>query len=187
MTCAISAVQQRGGVWMYLNKLKLIAAAGAIVFLAACGDEGDDRDLLERITSSSADAPEEFATLPQKPLILPNDLTALPTPTPGTTSRADLTPREDALAALGGRASTAGPDGRLITALGANRVTPGIRDVLRAEDAEYRAQNRGLPLDRLFGRVTDSRIYADQILDPEAELLRLRARGVWVPQLPPTP
>ncbi|MEM7614249.1 MAG: DUF3035 domain-containing protein [Pseudomonadota bacterium] len=165
---------------------KYLGALGLMCLAACGGQEGDDRDLLERITAGSREAPEEFAVLPQKPLILPNDLASLPTPAPGTTSRADLTPRDDALAALGGRPNTNGPDGRLITALGANQVTPGIRETLASEDAAFRSRNRGLPLDRLFGRVTDGQIYSDQVLDPEAELLRLRAQGVWVPQLPPT-
>ncbi|NNU79580.1 DUF3035 domain-containing protein [Halovulum dunhuangense] len=165
-----------------------VAALIAVAVLAGCGGgAGDDRTLIDRIASSSNVAPNEFAVLPQKPLVLPDDLTALPEPVPGATSRADLTPNADALRALSGqdgRAAPIGSDNALLATVGAGQARPDIRAVLAAEDAAYREDNRGLPLDRLLGRVTERDIYEDELLDPEAELRRLRAQGVWVPQLP---
>ena len=57
--------------------------------------------------------------------------------------------------------------------------------MLAAEDEEFRANNPGLIIDRLFGLVEDGEIYERFTLDASAELLRMRALGVWVPQLPP--
>ena len=94
----------------------------------------------------------------------------------------------DALTALIGRPTTGSSsagDSALLAAAGAQRARPDIRAVLAAEDAAFRRRNQGLILDRLFGVFTEGERYARYKLDAEAELLRLRARGVWVPQLPP--
>ncbi|WP_157966338.1 DUF3035 domain-containing protein [Oceanibium sediminis] len=168
-----------------------IATMALFGLLGACGgsDSSDDRGLVERLTLGSFEAPEEFAILPQKPLEVPEDLTTLPAPTPGAVSRVDLTPETDALVALSGRpekAPAAASDNALLAAAGARGRQPGIRAQLSAEDEVYRENNRGLLLDRLFGKVSDGDIYGSQVLDPEAELLRLRALGIWVPQLPPS-
>lgn len=169
--------------------IRPLAASALLVLLAACGgnDSSDDRGLVERLTLGSFEAPEEFAVLPQKPLEVPEDLSVLPAPTPGAVSRVDLTPETDALIALSGRplkAPATASDAALIANAGQRQA--GIRGQLSAEDEAYRENNRGLLLDRLFGRVSEGDIYARQVLDPEAELLRLRQQGIWVPQLPPS-
>ncbi|MEO0389181.1 MAG: DUF3035 domain-containing protein [Pseudomonadota bacterium] len=157
-----------------------------LFFVAACGS-GDDTSLAERLTAGSVQAPDEFRVLPQKPLELPEDLTTLPQPLPGTANRTDLTPQADVVAALGGRpggaARTAG-DAALLSVLGRQGVDPGIRSQLRAEDAEFRADNKGLLLERLTGRDTEFAVYGPQRLDPEAEYRRLLAIGIRVPPLP---
>ena len=163
-------------------------AAAVLVLLAACGnrDSSDDRSFVDKLTSSSFTAPNEFSVLPQKPLTLPDDLANLPEPTPGARNLVDLTPNEDAIRALSGQEGKAGAvasDRALLAATGTGQA--GIREVLAAEDEEYRAGNKGLLLDRLLNLVSDGEIYTGMVLDAEAELLRFRARGVWVPQLPP--
>lgn len=166
-------------------RVSLIAGLLAAGLLAGCGGNDSNRSLVDRLTSGSFSAPEEFDVLPQKPLEVPDDLTTLPRPTPGGPSRVDLTPRADAVRALTGRptaGTTAASDQRLLAAMARQ---PDIRALLAAEDAAHREGSHGPLLDRLFGMVGDREIYSGQILDAEAELLRLRAAGLWVPQLPP--
>jgi hypothetical protein len=52
--------------------------------------------------AAATDRPDEFAIVPNKPLETPEDMAALPEPTPGGANRADQTPLQDAVAALGG-------------------------------------------------------------------------------------
>lgn len=155
--------------------------------VAACGgDTSDDRTLVERLTVGSFESPEEFSVLPQKPLELPEDLTALPPPTPGAPSRVDFRPQEEALVALSGRpvkAPANASDAALLRLTGGGAA--GIRQQLAAEDEVYRDNNKGLLLDRLFGKVRDADIYSGQVLEAETELLRLRRLGIRTPQLPP--
>lgn len=163
------------------------AIAALALAVAGCGgDTSDERSIVDRITASSFQTPNEFAVLPKKPLVLPDDLDTLPEPAPGTTSLADLTPNADAIAAVGGQSNRGAPvasDRALLAATGVG--AGGIRRLLAAEDEEYRAGNPGYLLDRLLGLVGDGEIYSAYVLDAEAELLRLRARGIRVPQLPP--
>ena len=49
--------------------------------LAACG--GADEPNLLNIKQDRSEGPDEFAILPSKPLQMPEDLAALPPPTPG--------------------------------------------------------------------------------------------------------
>lgn len=156
-------------------------------FLAACSDSGDDRPLIDRIGLTSVQAPDEFSVLPQKPLELPEDLAALPTPTPGAVNRTDLTPEADALVALSGRpvrAPIVRSDNALLAVATRRGVSPAIRSTLAREDVAYRDDNKGRILERLFGRSNDLIIYRNQRLDAEQELLRLRARGIKTPALP---
>ena len=164
--------------------MRLTCLVAVALLLAACGREADDRPASERVVAAALEAPEEFAVLPQKPIEVPEDLDTLPPPRPGTQSRVDLDPQADALAALGGRrAAPAGQDRALLAAVGPAR--PDIRAVLAGEDAIWRERNRGRLIPRLLGRVTEAVVYARQRLDAAAELRRLRAAGVEVPQMPP--
>ncbi|QHQ37415.1 DUF3035 domain-containing protein [Algicella marina] len=159
----------------------------AVLALSACGGS-DDTSLVERVSASNKTSPDEFAVLPQKPLVLPESLDELPPPTPGAGNRTDLTPRADMIAALTGRTGLAAPvasDGALISALSRAGVTPDIRSVVRAEDAEFRRRNRGLLLERVFDKDTEYLIYRRQRLDPETEAARLRRQGLQVPPVPP--
>ena len=167
---------------------RIILAAGVAAAVAGCGNrDADERSAVERLTAGSYIAPEEFAVLPQKPLELPEDLSALPPPQPGTVSRTDLTPNSDALVALSGtpRRGTVTASDNALLAAAATGASENIRQVVAAEDIEYRDNNQPRLLYRLFGTATEGSIYDGQALDSDAELRRLRALGLQVPAAPP--
>ena len=159
-------------------------AITAAVFLTAC--EG------ARNADIGNEGPDEFLVLPTKPLETPDDLTALPEPTPNGINRADQRPLEDAVVALGGRGDRLTPSGSIrsdeqailaaATRLG---VTQNIRQITAEEDEQYRRQNGERILERAFGVDGYLCRYAPQRLDADAELLRMRRLGVRTPTAPP--
>jgi hypothetical protein len=165
--------------------MKLIMCFGVIVMLAACA--GSDRGL--RDLRSNGGGPDEFRVMPVGTLILPNDITNLPTPTPGQSNRTDPTPSADAVAVLGGNPNALIPngipasDGALVTAASRNGVDPTIRQTLASEDAAFRTSQSRFGFirgrDRYFGA------YARQALDAYPELQRFRNAGVATPSAPP--
>lgn len=159
---------------------------GFILSLAACsGDDG-----LLNIKQERGDGPDEFAVLPTKPLEMPETLAALPTPTPGGTNRTDPTPEFDVANALGGNAEVLARrsnDGALLAHATRFGVNPGIRSQLAAEDAEFRSENQGRVLERLFDVNVYFRAYEFMELDQYAELERLRRAGIRTPAVPPDP
>jgi hypothetical protein len=161
-----------------------LAVAGlAILALAACGSNRPPE--LMNLTSST-NGPDEFAILPPKALEMPESLTDLPEPTPGGTSLTDPRPKDDAVAALGGRPGAgAGGDAGLMNHTGRYGRAAGIRDQLAAEDLEFRSKNRGRPLERLFNVNVYFRAYRKQSLDQHAELQRWRRAGARNPSAPP--
>lgn len=150
--------------------------------LAACSS-GEPR--LMNI-KASGNGPDEFSIVPPKPLEMPDNLAELPPPTPGGENRTDQKPVEEAIAALGGRirSGTAG-DGGLIAYASRFGVTQGIRQTLAAEDLEFRRENDGRLLERLFDVNVYTRAYAPMSLDQHAELERWRRAGVRNPSAPP--
>jgi hypothetical protein len=64
-------------------------------------------------------------------------------------------------------------------------VTPGIRQTLADEDLEWRRDNEGRVLERLFNVNVYYRAYEIQSLDQVRELDRWRARGVRTESAPP--
>ena len=62
---------------------------------------------------------------------------------------------------------------------------PDIRETLAVEDLEYRRKNNGRVLERLFKVTVYYRAYAQQALDPQAELAHWRALGLPTPSAPP--
>ncbi|MFS4438274.1 DUF3035 domain-containing protein [Paracoccaceae bacterium GXU_MW_L88] len=164
---------------------KPLFAVMALAALTACSEGAGRGGLVDRI--SDRQGPDEFTVIPQKPLELPENLAQLPTPQPGAPSRTDLRPDVDARVALGG---TGGPsantasDNAIAAATGG--TTADIRNVLRREDNELRSRGSGLLLlERAAGVSAEGRQYRDQILDPGAEMERLRAAGVRTPAAPP--
>lgn len=168
-----------------LTRSLMICAA---LTLAACGNDGEPN--LLNISQASSDGPDEFAVLPTEPLVIPENLAALPTPTPGGNNRTDPNPRADAIAALGGNPavlSRASNDGALVRYTGRFGVSPTIRASLAAADLRFRQNNEGLPLQRLFNVNTYFQAYEEFELDQSRELERLRSAGIRTSSVPPAP
>lgn len=162
-------------------------AVAVMLTLSACA-KGDKVPSLMNVRSTTQ-GPDEFAILPPKPLTLPEDLSALPDPTPGGANLTDPTPEADAIAALGGELRNAGGvpagDGGLFSYAARYGVTGDIRSTLAAEDLEWRRKNDGRLLERLFNINVYFKAYADMSLDQQAELWRWRRAGVKTPSAPP--
>ena len=160
-------------------------ALGAALALSGCGNGGDPKLMNLR----SKDGPDEFSILPQKPLEMPKDLGALPSPTPGGGNRTDQNPMNDAIVALGGTPSAGGGIPTTDSALyaHANRygTAAGIRGTLAAEDLDWRRRHDGRLLEKLFSLNVYSRAYSKLALDQYDELAFWRARGVATPSAPP--
>lgn len=164
-----------------------IIGVAAALTLAACSSSGEP--VLMNLGASSA--PDEFAIVPNRPLEMPPSLAALPEPTPGGSSRTEQNPFEDAVAALGGnpallgRSGVPAADAALVSRASRFGVNTGIREQLAAEDLEFRRNNRGRVLERLFNVNVYYSSYRVMALDRHAELERWRARGVQTPAAPP--
>ncbi len=170
-----------------LTRLLIIIAA---LTLAACGGSEDRVPNLLNISQPSSDGPDEFSVLPVEPLVIPDNLAALPTPTPGRTNRTDPTPRGDAIAALGGNAavlSRSSTDGALVRYTGRFGVNADIRATLAASDLRFRQQNDGRVLERLFNVNVYFDSYEPLSLDQYRELERLRRAGIRTSSVPPNP
>lgn len=167
-----------------MQAARVILAVTCAALLAGCGN-GDKQPQLMNVRSTSA-GPDEFGILPPKPLEMPKDLAQLPEPTPGGSNLTDPTPEADAILALGGRPDAgAGLDAGLINHVSRYGVASGIRGTVAAEDLEWRRDNNGRVLERLFNVNVYYRAYEDQSLDQHAELWRWRQRGVKTPSAPP--
>ncbi|MGR3436400.1 MAG: DUF3035 domain-containing protein [Shimia sp.] len=157
-----------------------IALLLCITALAACGARQDGlRDL-----RSNTAGPDDFSTVPSRPLDLPPSFSDLPPPTPGAGNRADVDPIADAARALGGRPGAGVSDPALVAHASRFGRDAGIRATLFAEDERFRTRRGRLSLpfargDRYFAA------YAGQALDAAAETRRFRAAGVDVPAAPP--
>lgn len=116
---------------------RLGSAALCLLMLAAC-----ERDAPTLFNIRSADrTPDEFAILPTRPLQTPEDLAALPPPTPGGANRTDPQPEAQAIAALGGDvARGAAADRGLVAAVSRYGVQGNIRGQLATEDWPSAAQ-----------------------------------------------
>ena len=167
-----------------MSFVKFLAFGAVLLGLSACAAR--DNSLMN--LRATQDGPDEFAILPTKPLQEPKSYTELPTPTPGQANLADPTPKADAVAALGGNlheGKLRGGEGALVNAASRYGVSANIREVLAAQDTEWRGDNRGRLLERLFNVNVYYRAYAAMALDQHRELERWRRRGVWTPAAPP--
>lgn len=160
----------------------------ALLALAACSS-AEEPNLLN-ISQPRSEGPDEFAILPAKPLEMPQDLAALPEPTPGGTNLTDPTPFADAARALGGNTDALtrrSGDGALIAYAGRYGVDRDIRAELAAADLEFRRRNDGRLLERLFNVNVYFQAYEPFALDRYAELERLRRAGIRTSAAPPDP
>ena len=164
---------------------RAVIAVAAMVTLAACGGKGDPQLMNLR----TGQGPDEFAIVPPKALEMPESLSDLPEPTPGGFNRTDQTPEADAAVALGGKPSAAGGipagDSALYAHAARLGLDGGIRSTLASEDLDWRRDNNGRILERLFNLNVYYRAYSKQRLDQQAELARWRALGVRTPSAPP--
>jgi hypothetical protein len=170
---------------MFRHAPKLCLALAAALALSACSGDGDPQLMNLR---SSSDGPDEFLIVPNKPLVMPEDMAALPTPTPGGRNLAGATPREDMIAALGGNAAAArGGSGGLLSYATRFGVDGNIRAELAAADLDYRRRNDGRLLERVFNVSVYYEAYLPLSLDQYAELERFRRAGIRTPNAPPDP
>ncbi|SEM62694.1 Beta-barrel assembly machine subunit BamF [Gemmobacter aquatilis] len=160
----------------------LAGAAALSLLLAGCG-RNDDPNLMN--IRKSSNGPDEFGILPPKPLQMPESLASLPPPTPGGINLTDPTPEADAITALGGKPGAGGSDAALVAQATRFGVASGIRSTLAAEDLEYRRNNDGRLLERVFAVNVYFKAYAPQSLDQYAELARWRRLGAATPSAPP--
>lgn len=168
---------------------RIVLACACVIGVAACGSRDRTPDLIN--INRGQTSPDEFAILPTKPIEVPEDLAALPAPTPGASNRVDPTPKQDAVAALGGnpdrlnRTGTVRGDGALVNATTRYGVDQTIREDLAASDLEFRRRNQGRLMERLFNVTVYYSAYEEQSLDKERELRRWRRNGVKTPAAPP--
>lgn len=166
-----------------MSKTSNVACVLAGLALAACSS-GDPQ--LMNIGATVGSGPDEFAILPSEELEIPEDLTALPSPNPGGSNRADPDPEADAIAALGGNVNRATSGSQsLMSHVGRFGVEAGIRNTLAAEDLAFRSRNDGRVMERLFNVNVYYRAYSGVSLDQYTELERLRRLGVRTPAAPP--
>lgn len=164
-----------------------IAALLSAAVLAGCSDK--DPELMN--FAASRTGPDEFLVNPAKPLEKPTATAALPAPTPGGQNRADATPFEDAVVALGGSASSLNRDGvpssdnGLLAYTSRRGRDAGIRQTLAAEDLEFRRDNNGRLIERLANVNVYYRSYEDFSLDQQAEIERFRNAGIRTSSAPP--
>ena len=161
---------------------KAVWATALVLGLSACG--GSDAPQLMNVRSSGS-GPDEFGILPPKALEMPPNLAALPPPTPGGSNITDPTPEADAIIALGGKPGAGVTDAGLVSYAARNGLSGDIRQVLAAEDLEYRRKNDGRLLERLFDVNVYYKAYAPMALDQHAELARWRRVGAPTPSAPP--
>ncbi|WP_372602852.1 DUF3035 domain-containing protein [Actibacterium sp.] len=168
---------------------RVIAIISLVALTALAGCSRDKTPQLMNIKGTTG--PDEFNFLPNKPIETPEDLAALPAPTPGGKNRADLDPDADVVAALGGRperlAETGIPaaDNALMAQATRFGTAENIRQTLAAEDLEYRRKNNGRLLERMFNVSVYYKAYRKQSLDQHAELDRWRRAGVRTVGAPP--
>lgn len=162
---------------------------GTMMALTACG--GYERDITLHDLRNNRGTPEEFAIEPKKPLLEPANFAELPAPTPGGANRTDQTPKQDAVAALGGDPSRLTPtdslpagDGALINHASRLGRDGNVRQDLAAEDLEFR-KRKSLFTWKLFKEDEYNRAYRAQTLDPYGTVNAARQAGARTPTSPP--
>ena len=167
---------------------RLCAPLGVIAVLALAGC-ADVPDLMK--FPNKRNTPNEFTVIPSRPLATPPAGAALPVPQSNAVNLATPSPIDSAIVALGGTTAAANRTGipASDTALLATTTRYGteanIRDVLAAEDIDYRRHNRPQVLAYISGTNWYFTAYNAMSLDQRHEMERLRAIGVRVPVSPP--
>lgn len=135
-------------------------------------------------------SPDEFGIVPSQTLVIPPRIDRLPPPG-GIGNRVDIKPRADAVQVLGGRLRRTTGDDRvpqseapIVAYAGRYGPIASIREILAREDLDYRRDNEGRPLEKLFKVNVYHNAYEPMALDSDAEAARLRGQGVAVPTPP---
>lgn len=149
--------------------------------LAGCAEGGLAGGLR---AAGVGDPPDEFLVLPTRPLEMPENLAALPPPTPGAPNRVDYRPHAEAIAGLTGRPAPVTANGAALVAAAGPR-DPNVRAELAVADAEWRRTHRGRLLERLFSRDREALVYRPMVLSAPDAFERMRASGAAVPAAPP--
>ena len=166
--------------------MRAIALTMTMLWLAACST---DPHLMN--TGAGQDGPDEFGIVPTKPLQMPEDMNALPAPTPGGSNITDPTPMGDAVAALGGNPAQlsvqgiGASDGGLVNYASRMGRDPAIRQLTAQEDLEWRSRHSRRVLEVLARSNVYYRAYEPMTLDSWAEQERWRPTGVLLPAAPP--
>lgn len=139
---------------------------------------------------NNSNGPDEFLVEPVKPLTAPRDYDVLPAPTPGGSNLVDLDPRADAVDALGGSpealkvAGVPASDQALVTSSSRYGVTPGTREQLAQEDAEFRKRQARWSGFKLFPVDRYSQAYRRNNLEPFPVNEAFRRSGRKTPTAP---
>ena len=163
-----------------------IMALGVTAVLAGCSN-----DTLHDMRTDEP-GPDEFSIIPSKPLTAPETYAALPAPTPGGSNLTDQQPLQEAVVALGGRASAtvetngaSANDGGLVNYVSRFGVPAGVRQTAAVEDEGFR-KRRGRFLNiKLVKQDRYNDVYKRQTLDQKKELWRWRRAGALTPTAPP--
>ena len=155
----------------------------SLFLLSACSsDDARLRDLYDVGTG-----PEEFAVLPSKPLIIPNNLTKLPIPDASAGNLADPTPKRDLIEKLGGSIddtdSISKRDKNLLEYVSRAGVDTNIREELAEEDRKFLRRMGVLTSVKLFRVDRYNQIYRKMTLSAPKELERWRSLGVRTPSM----
>lgn len=126
----------------------------------------------------SRHAPDEFAVMQRAPLVVPQDLSALPLPNPGAPRPMETPATVQAKAALLGDAfnssfshESSNVESVLLQKAGASQTQSSIRSVVNRESKEEVKDNRPV-IKRLMGLGSDER--PATVVDPVAEAQRIQ-------------
>lgn len=160
---------------MMSRTLWIVAGVCAALMLGGC-------EQTKNILGLNKRAPDEFAVYSRAPLSLPPDYGLRP-PEPGTDRPELVMPRDEAIAALAGKAPTAvvkdekvktpsdpGTDA-LLRELGASNPDPNIRQEVNRETTVLADESTTFADKLIFWRAPQP---TDSVLDPVAEAKRLR-------------
>jgi hypothetical protein len=155
----------------FSNLAAFSLAVGALLSLSACS--GD----LERTFGLTRDAPDEFTVTTRAPLSMPPDYTLTP-PRPGATRPQELSPTQQAEAALvpdtaiagNGNAGPESPGQQALVGQAGPPAPADIRDTVNAEQ-KLDVPQRGLTERLMFWKSAPT---PGTLLDPSAESQRLR-------------
>lgn len=172
-----------------MRRAHLVAIIG-MAGLASCAVVDRDKPLRDLRTNSVQ--PEEFAIVPNKPLVQPASYSDLPPPTPGAGNRTDQTPKADAVAALGGNPArlvaqgTGVPAGDSALIQRASRFgrDPAVRQDLAATDAKFR-RSKSIFNWSIVPRDDYYKAYRRETLDAYRWLRVYRQAGAKTPTPPP--